>query len=162
MPMKTRLVRGSPPVQGPAHRHDLPDDFARGQVAHQAPPGGQAEAAPLGAAHLGGQAQGVVAFFRNEDRLHQVAVGQGEEEFPAAIGSLLLLLHPELPDDGPKDQLLPEGPGDVGHLLKIADSLIEPLEHLPAAKGGLAPGGHELLHFGQGKFLQIDAVGHLR
>ena len=36
-------------------------------------------------------------------------------------------------DDGPAGQFLAEGPGDVGHFLEVADSLIEPFEHLAAA-----------------------------
>ncbi len=63
---------------------------------------------------------------------------------------------------GPSGQLLPEGPGDVGHLLEVEDSLVEPLEQLAGPEGRLAPGGHELLQVGKGEFFQIDGVGHVK
>ena len=66
------------------------------QVADQAPPGRQTKPAPLGAPYLGGQAQGIVALFRDEHRFDQVAVFQGEQEFPAAVRRRLHLLHLEV------------------------------------------------------------------
>ena len=103
-----------------------------------------------------------MAFLGDEDRFHPGAVPQGEHEFPAAIGGLQLLLHLELADDGPSAQLLPEAPGDVGHLPEVEDSLVEPLEQLAAAEGRLAPSGRKPLHVVKGEFLQIDGVGHMK
>ena len=45
---------------------------------------------------------------------------------------------------------------------KALDAFVEPLDQLPGPEGRLAPGGHELLQFGEGEFFEIKRVSHGR
>ena len=58
------------------YRAHLVDDFRRAQIPAQADPPGMAETALLGAAHLGGDAQGVMAPLRDQNAFDPFSVFQ--------------------------------------------------------------------------------------
>ena len=58
------------------YRAHLVDDFRRAQIPAQADPAGMAKTALLGAAHLGGNTQGVMAPFRDQDAFDPFPVFQ--------------------------------------------------------------------------------------
>ena len=80
-----------PVVEAVARHHDLADDFARGEVAHQPLRAGVAERAVQRAADLRGNAQRAAVGFRNIDALDfmrlldAVAARQSQQPFAGAV-----------------------------------------------------------------------------
>ena len=70
---------------------DLLDDLARVEVAGQPAPGGGAEAARHGAAHLRGDAESGVRLHGYHDALDPVAIAQGEQMLARAVPGDLAL-----------------------------------------------------------------------
>ena len=88
-----------PVIEAIARHHDLADDLARGEVAHQPLGAGVAERAIQRAADLRGNAQRAAIGFRNIDALDlmrlldQIAARQAQQPFAGAVGGDLLGDH---------------------------------------------------------------------
>ena len=141
-----------------AHQHDvghrqagidlgeqhLVQHLRRRQVPDLAGDGGGAEGAPHPAPHLGGDAHGVAVVVLHQHGLDAVAVRQLPQVFhgPVQLGHLLPG-HLGDGEDAGLPQLLPQGLGEVGHLVKGRGSPVEPGEHLLAPEGRLPQGLEE-------------------
>ena len=118
---------------------DLVEHFVGLQPPDQTADGGGAEGTAHGAAHLGGDADGVAVVVAHENGLHAVAVGKLPEVLDGAVlFGFLLADHLGGVDGVLLRQLLPEGLGQVGHFVVAAHTLMEPGIDLLAPEGRLA------------------------
>ena len=152
-----------PFAQRIAREHDLPDDLARCQVAHEAHRAGVAEAAVECAADLARHAQGAAIGVGDEHHFEVVLVRRAQQPFAGAVGGDL-----RLHDLGTTDHEAFGEPGahclgDIGHRFEFGDAaMVEPVVHLLGAQlGGLGiePGLREQFHDALlGQADQIDAA----
>ena len=134
------------------HQHDVGDlqsgiqlgeehlvQHLRGrQVPDLAGDGGSAEGAAHAAPYLGGDTHGVAVMVLHQNRLDTVAVG----ELPEVLGGAvqpgdLLALPPGHGQNTLFPEGLPQGGGEIGHLIEGGDAPVEPGEHLLAPEAGL-------------------------
>ena len=118
------VLRRGPLVQGIAGDHELPEDLARCQVAHQALGAGVAEAASQGAADLAGNAEGAAVLLGDEDRFHLVAVGQAQQPLVGAVAGKLMRGDLRPGDVIALGQLGAKGLRQAGHYREIAGAAV--------------------------------------
>mgnify|MGYP000846358341 CR=1 FL=1 len=119
-------------------RDDLPQQFARHEIAHLAPDGGRAEAAPHPAPDLRGNADRAPVLVGHDDRLHAVAVRQPEQVLDSPVQPAdqfaphvrqAVLCHGGKP--------APRLPADIGHFVRryaavqLGEHLRRPVFRLP-------------------------------
>ncbi len=127
-----------PFAQRVARQHDLADDLARGQVAHQPHRAGMAEPAVERAADLRGNAQRSAIRIGDEDHFEIMPVGGAQQPLARAVARMLRLDDLGATDHEPFGQPWAHRLGDVGHRREIGyAAVIEPVEHLFGTQPGL-------------------------
>ena len=142
-----------PFAQRIAGEHDLADDFARREIAHEAHGACVAEAAVQRATDLARHAQRAAIRIGDEDHFELMPVGSLEQPLAGTIGRMLRRDHFGAANDETLGQPRAHGLGDIGHRLEFGDTaMVEPVKHLLGAQLGL-------LGFEPGLFEQFaDAV----
>ncbi len=84
------VTRRRPLADGIARQHELADDLAGLEVAHELLRAGMAELAGERAADLRGDAQGAAVLLRNVHGLDEIAVGEPQEPLARAVRGLLV------------------------------------------------------------------------
>ena len=147
---------------------DLSGDFVGGEIAREPVESGGAEFAAVGAADLGGDAEGAAVGLGSveaggggdEDALDVAAVVEAEEELAGGVfGALGFgVLEPiEIEVHG---EFLPQGGGEVGHLLDGGDPLFpDPVEDLFGAVGLLVEFFEVLGELGLVESVKTDGHG---
>ena len=121
-----------------ARQHDLPDDFGRGQVAHQLHRAGKAEAAIERAADLARDAQRAAIGIGDEHAFGFLAVVEAQQPFARAVGGDLRGDDLGPPDDEMLRQQCAGVLGDIGEAVDVGRAaLVNPVPHLPATHVGL-------------------------
>jgi hypothetical protein len=130
----------------------LADDFRGAEVAVEALPAGGAERALQRAAHLGGNAQGAAAGFRDEHRLDGVAPTDRQQPLARAVGSRGLGDQPRKLDRGVLLQALAQALRQVEVGLA---QLVQPAQRLAGAERLLADLQKEV---GEALRVQIEQI----
>jgi hypothetical protein len=147
-------------LQGIGEHAHLPDDLARGQVADQTHPAGEAERARHRAADLRRDAEGHRRRVGDEDRLDVLAVGEAKEKLLGAVHRRLPLSQ----RGRGQRELVREGGSkiarQVGHRRDVGDAAaVDPAEDLARVKRLVpAPVERRLEH----SAFQIGKVGSWR
>ena len=130
-----------------ARQHDLADDLARGEVAHELLRAGVTEAAGERAADLARDAERAAVLLGDIDGLDLLAVGKAEQPFAGAVEGDLLG-HDLRPREGEtRRKLRTEILGDVGHGEEVGLAPhIEPAPKLARAHARLPLGNAKLRH----------------
>ena len=142
---------------------DLNDDFAGGEVAVKARVSGGAEGTSQRAAGLRGDAESAAIIFRDEDGFDAVAAVVAENPFARAVACRFVGNHRREAQFGDVFQFFAQRFAEVGHRVKIGDTLvINPFQQLLGAEGFFAvvdePRGHCLAV----QIEQVDFVCHQR
>jgi hypothetical protein len=143
---------------------DLADDFGGVEVAFPSVDSAGAEGATIGAADLGGDAEGVtVAGLAveggvgwDQNAFDEVPIAETPEEFPGGIGGALVTGEFERMEGAVLSELGAEGTREVGHGLPVGgEPAMDPVEDLGGAIGRLVPVAECDLQFSSGAGLDI-------
>ena len=126
-----------PPGDQPLELQHLFEDFAGGEIAHQAVEAGGAERAAHRAADLCAQADAAMLLVvAQEHALDPLGVQEFEEQFFGAVGRFAVLGNAGSPNLELGGELLAKARGQIGHFLEAGrPPLEEPLSHLSRAIG---------------------------
>ena len=143
------------------HPEDLTDDLPWGEVAFPPVQPAGAEAAAVGAAHLGGDAQRVAIgrlavegrVGRNQHAFDERPVLQSPEEFLGAVPGALFAHQAQRAERPDRGQSGSQRSGEIGHGIPGLDAArVQPVQHLFETVGRFVP-GRELVPQGGPAFI---------